>query len=55
MCPGEEIVYLDVDEYYGIDRWQKYINYMQNSKIELKRPKSLLLQKEWNGVGVDDE
>ena len=55
MCPGEEIVYLDIDEYYDIGSWEKYINYMQNSEIELRRPKSLLLQKEWNGIGVDDE
>jgi hypothetical protein len=55
MCPGEEIVYLDLDEYYNIDNWEKYINYMKVSNIPLKRPKSLLLQKEWNGIGVDDE
>ena len=52
---GEEIVYLDVDEYYNIDNWEKYTNYMKESSIDLIRPKTLLLQKEWNGIGVDDE
>jgi len=51
----EGVVYVDLDEYYNISSWDQYVAYMATSQIELHRPKSLLLQKEWNGVGVDDE
>ena len=51
----EGTVYVDLDEYYNVSSWDQYVSYMANSQIELHRPKSLLLQKEWNGIGVDDE
>ena len=52
---SEDVVYVDLDEYYNIAGWEQYAKYMAQSEIELHRPKSLLLQKEWNGIGVDDE
>jgi len=51
----EEAVYVDLEEYYNVSSWDQYADYMSKSQIELHRPKSLLIQKEWNGIGVDDE
>ena len=51
----EERVYVEVEEYYDISSWEGYKSYLGTSTIDLHRPKSLLLQKEWNGIGVDDE
>lgn len=55
MDVDEDTLYFEVEDYFRIDSWDNYQNYMKNSTILFRRPNSLLLQKEWNGIGVDDE
>jgi len=49
---SEDIV--PIDNYYELSSWEEYTEGL-NSGEEIKKQKSLFLQKEWNGIGVNDE
>ena len=45
----------EVSNYYNIDSWKGYCNYICAANCGLTRPKeSLLNYKEWNGIGIDE-
>ena len=51
----EEQVIINIDDYYRIDSWEGYCDFI-SSDVEVKKPsKYLLSYKEWNGMGVEDE
>ena len=49
---SEDIV--PIDNYYELSSWQEYAEGLNNGE-EIKKQKSLFPQKEWNGIGVNDE
>ena len=45
----------EVSNYYNVDSWQGYCDYIGDKNFNIDRPKdSLLNYKEWNDIGIDE-
>ena len=47
---------VELFNYWNIDSWEGYCEYISGYGLKAKRPSKFILKyKEWNGIGVDDE
>ena len=52
---GEETIYCDIPEHHDISSWQKYRQFLSSHTLKLNKPYSLFSNKEWNGIGVEED
>jgi hypothetical protein len=51
----EDTIYCDIPEYHDTSSWEKYHDFLSNHSLKLTKPYSLFSNKEWNGIGVEEE
>lgn len=52
----EESNIINIDNYWNIDSWEGYTEYIASGSKAISRPhKNIMSYKEWDGIGVDEE